>query len=170
MVGRSASLMFAAADVEKLNPLVLPVDRSKVLSSTGNTNGFNFSTSAAANINDADLPTILTHEFGHLQGLAHSANTLAVMYFSAGLGEARRALTDDDTLGICAIYPAINTPDTVCNPVPYGGLADVPGSSIVTGRGCAVSSGEESQPGTWLTIALALGVCRRVRRVRQGRM
>ncbi len=136
---------------------------------TGNTNGFVFSTTAQTDPNAADLPTILTHEFGHLQGLAHSADDTAVMYYSAGLGEARRALTADDRLAICSVYPAINTPDTVCNPVPYGGLADVPGGSIVTAaNGCAVRPGAGTAAGDSPALALALAFGVRSRRRRYG--
>jgi MYXO-CTERM domain-containing protein len=50
-----------------------------------------------------DLQAILTHEAGHFLGLAHSAETTAIMYAFYEPGAI--ALTADDTNGICAIYP-----------------------------------------------------------------
>lgn len=140
---------------------------------TGNTDGFTFSTTDMTDPMSADLPTILTHEFGHFQGLAHTANDMAVMWYEAGLGEARRTLTADDTAGICTIYPATATPDTRCNPVPYGGLAEQPGTDIVTGSGgCRTEPGTQRCTGatgtlavlTALTALTAVGRCRRRRR------
>lgn len=106
---------------------------------TNNTGGFQFSIARLTEMGSADLQTILTHELGHFHGLAHSANDRAVMWPEAGLGETRRDLTYDDTAGVCAIYPASQTPVGVrCNPVPYGGLATLPGGTKVTGGSCSV--------------------------------
>lgn len=52
-----------------------------------------------------DLPTILLHEAGHVLGLDHSDDRDAVMWFSAGDGERRRALSDDDRSAMCAVHP-----------------------------------------------------------------
>ncbi len=52
-----------------------------------------------------DLRTVATHEFGHTQGLAHSADRAAVMWYTAGQGERRRTPNADDVAGICAVYP-----------------------------------------------------------------
>ncbi len=62
----------------------------------------------------SDLQTILGHEFGHTLGLAHSPDRSAVMWYSAGRGEQRRALSSDDAAGVCAIYPPGRS--TVCVP------------------------------------------------------
>jgi acylphosphatase len=51
-----------------------------------------------------DLPTVALHELGHGLGLAHSAESSAVMY--AFYGGPRRELTDDDIQGIRSIYGA----------------------------------------------------------------
>lgn len=52
-----------------------------------------------------DLRTVATHEFGHTQGLAHSPDRNAVMWYTAGQGERRRTPNADDVAGICGIYP-----------------------------------------------------------------
>ncbi len=91
----------------------------------------------------ADLQTILTHELGHTQGLAHSAERRAVMWFSAGRGEQRRVPTADDAQGICAVYPPRDT--SACDSAARwrslqgGGLdcASRPGASGVGGA-CAL--------------------------------
>lgn len=53
-----------------------------------------------------DLRTVVVHELGHTQGLAHPADRNAVMWFTAGQGERRRTPNADDIAGVCAIYPA----------------------------------------------------------------
>lgn len=55
---------------------------------------------------EVDLTNTLTHEIGHLVGLAHAEQPEATMYDSAQLGEIRkRTLHRDDLDGLCAIYP-----------------------------------------------------------------
>jgi hypothetical protein len=49
-----------------------------------------------------DLASILTHEAGHFLGLAHSADTTAVMYAHYHAGST--SLMPDDITGICTIY------------------------------------------------------------------
>ena len=89
--------------------------------SDANPNGFHFETGMTDGLS-ADVATILTHEFGHFQGLAHSGESSAVMWWTADLGEERRDLTPDDTAGICATYPPSDPPtDRTCALTPYGG-------------------------------------------------
>ncbi|MBL8601504.1 MAG: matrixin family metalloprotease [Myxococcales bacterium] len=122
--------------------------------------GFRFSTEARPDPGAADLPTILTHEFGHFLGLSHSGNDRAVMWFEAGVGEARRDLTADDNAGVCTIYPQAVQPPGRCVGVPYGGLATLPGDMKVTGA-CNVSRrGTSATHLVWLS-ALAWAVSRR---------
>jgi hypothetical protein len=65
-----------------------------------------------------DLRNTLTHEVGHLVGLAHvartSANHSVTMYPDTGpLDVQKRDLSPDDVAGVCAIYPA-SEPSPTC--------------------------------------------------------
>ena len=82
---------------------ILDADTEMNLRSTTNPQGFLFASDGSTAA--ADLPTILTHELGHTQGLAHSSDRAAVMWYSAGRGEQRRVPTADDRAGLCAVYP-----------------------------------------------------------------
>ena len=127
---------------------ILDADTELNLRATGNPRGFIFATDGRTNA--ADLPTIVTHELGHTQGLAHSGERSAVMWYSAGRGELRRVPTDDDRAGLCAIYPT-RTPEA-CNP----------GTGLLTfggdGLSCAASPRTRPAPG-WLLLALAAVAC-----------
>lgn len=55
----------------------------------------------------ADLQNTLTHEAGHLLGIAHSELPDATMYGAAQLGEtSKRTLHADDIAALCDQYPA----------------------------------------------------------------
>ncbi len=51
----------------------------------------------------ADAPSVLLHELGHVAGLGHSLTRGAVMEPSMDVERQRRALTDDDRAGLCAL-------------------------------------------------------------------
>jgi hypothetical protein len=118
-----------------------------------NPDGYWFTT-GPANMASADLPTILTHEFGHFQGIAHSDDEGAVMWPAAGLGEQRRELHPDDAHAICDAYSPFDVPDRTCNPVPYGGFASNPVGGRVTGS-CAVGAPFGAGPAGLAVVALA---------------
>lgn len=69
-----------------------------------------------------DVENTLTHEVGHLLGLAHVVDPDATMFESAELGETRkRDLGADDLLGLCETYPTGRpTPTTLPMPEPRG--------------------------------------------------
>jgi hypothetical protein len=68
--------------------------------------GFDFTACDSCTIH-SDLQNTLTHELGHVLGLDHTPVEDATMFFSAPEGDtSKRTLADDDTQGICAIYPA----------------------------------------------------------------
>jgi hypothetical protein len=53
-----------------------------------------------------DLQSILTHEAGHMLGLAHSDVERSAMKATYDLGSIElRTITADDQAGVCAIYP-----------------------------------------------------------------
>jgi hypothetical protein len=53
-----------------------------------------------------DIQNIVTHEIGHILGLAHSKEKGSTMYESTSQGELdKRTLHADDELGVCTIYP-----------------------------------------------------------------
>jgi len=55
-------------------------------------------------LNSFDIATVLVHEFGHALGLGHSDDPDSVMWPFLSFDLARRTLSQDDILGIQAIY------------------------------------------------------------------
>jgi hypothetical protein len=101
-----------------------------------------------------DLQSILTHEFGHALGLAHTQTTHldATMFAGYQTGSvAMRTLDVDDVCGVCAIYPPSRA--ATCDPTPRRGFSPVceadrvmsvvavPGAAgeDVEGSGCALT-------------------------------
>lgn len=116
-----------------------------------------------------DLQAILTHEVGHFIGIAHSANSDAVMFASYSPGSiAQRKLTQDDIDAVCAIYEPNS--GTVCNVEPRGGFSascDPPEESTT----CAVAAPHTSTSSSSTTSSLAfmgLGILA-VTRIRRRR-
>lgn len=68
--------------------------------------------------NDVDLDSVLTHEAGHLLGLAHTKDQSATMFPAYHPGSTSlRNLGYDDVAGLCAIYPSTRTiSSTSCTP------------------------------------------------------
>lgn len=108
-----------------------------------------------------DVENTLTHELGHLLGLAHTDDVEATMYAQTDIGELdKRTLTEDDAAGLCFIYPS---------------GAYTPDAPFVSGRpltsSCAASAGRTSRWGGWPPLLLAAFSLRRRRRAarRAGR-
>lgn len=75
-----------------------------------------------------DVQTVVTHEIGHMLGLAHSERADSVMSAQYKQGTlAGRSLTDDDIAAVCAAYPPGRV--AVCDPTPRGGLDTCSGTS-----------------------------------------
>ena len=110
-----------------------------------------------------DVQDVVTHEAGHVLGLAHSPDPTATMFASAPLSEiSKRTLAPDDVSGICSIYPAGLPTNTgpqpgVCN---GSGQMALRASSTCeqpsTGCGCGTTGAE-----AWLGLALLVLLWRR---------
>lgn len=130
------------------------VDADTELNLRTDTNPAGFPFSVTGERTAADLQTIVTHEFGHTLGLAHSGHRDAIMWFSAGRGEQRRTPTADDVAGICTIYPA--TRNVAC--VPEIRFDRYYGDGV----SCAASRGAHATGLAWIALGVA---CARRRRV-----
>ncbi len=102
----------------------------------------------APNCVATDVQNTVTHELGHLLGLAHSTDPTAVMYASAPQGQtSKRTLAPDDILCIDTAYPA-GKPTDIC--------------VQCTGSGCCGGASGLAVP--WLPFAGALALAGRRRR------
>ncbi len=114
-----------------------------------------------------DLASILTHEAGHFLGLAHSAETSAVMY--AHYHPGQNVLTPDDVGGICSIYPPDLTRNTaggaigsvLCNATPPLGFLSTCGSldagAFITASGALPTGDAEDPPCTFNACTMGRG-------------
>ena len=112
-----------------------------------------------------DLQAALTHEVGHVLGLAHAQHPDAVMapsYSAASI--TQRTLSDDDQQGICAVYPdrqtratsAGVTASTPCDLSPGSAGGTTCGDPTIT-HGCA--AGATSATGPARDGAFVGGLC-----------
>jgi hypothetical protein len=123
-----------------------------------------------------DLDSLLTHEAGHLLGLAHTLVSTATMFpgYKAGTIDLR-TLAADDIAGICEIYPPTrHASSSSCEPRHgYSDLcgADQPMMAIAptaddssTSGGCAVSASPSHAPlhgSLVLSLTAVLGLVKR---------
>jgi hypothetical protein len=71
-------------------------------------NGYNFFWTTFDDGSKAatDIESTITHELGHVLGLAHSPEPEATMFANTSQGELKkRTLEQDDVAGVCFIYP-----------------------------------------------------------------
>jgi hypothetical protein len=92
-----------------------------------------------------DLQSIVTHEIGHMIGLAHSSDFSATMFAAYDPGTTElRTLAGDDVKAVCAAYPPGRAAS--CDPTPRGGLSlDCP--AVEASGGCASSASSPGVPG-----------------------
>jgi Matrixin len=81
-------------------------------------NSFNYRFSVGDPVTDNDLDSMLTHEAGHMLGLAHTLVKDATMFASYTPGTSSlRTLADDDVQAVCAAYAPDRVPSrTSCSP------------------------------------------------------
>lgn len=124
-----------------------------------NTEGYTFVTEPSADPSARDFDAVLTHELGHVMGLAHSDDHSAVMFANYDFVTARRDLRADDTLAICTVYPA-GTGAGTCDP----------GRNHPCGPGCrcaAIAAPMAAPHGlAWALLALIATRCARFRQRR----
>jgi hypothetical protein len=103
-----------------------------------------------------DLQNTVTHEIGHVLGLAHSKDPMATMFAQAPLGDTeKRTLGEDDTTAICAMYPAGKPPVTCFTPFKLTPVAR-------SGTGCAAAGSTSSG------LLAGAAACLRLLRRREG--
>lgn len=113
-----------------------------------------------------DLQAVLTHEVGHILGLAHAPQVDAVMSASYSPGSiAQRTLTADDQLAICKVYPDRQTrltstgltPSTPCDLSPGTGAPGTTCGDPVIAHGCSAGASGPSRDGAFVAGLGLLG-------------
>jgi hypothetical protein len=143
-------------------------------------NAFDYKFSVGDPVTDNDLDSMLTHEAGHILGLAHTLVTDATMFASYIPGtDTQRTLADDDVQAICVAYPADRMPSrTSCSP--RHGFSDACGAdqsansatdegtdqentttaSSVSSKSCTFTPRATAPGSFWLVVACGvLGTC-----------
>lgn len=95
-------------DMPAVTTVIYNTDTGAIVDADIDLNGQDFFWTTTSDTTKAatDIQNIMTHEIGHLLGLAHSDNKSAVMYDTTYQGEiSKRTLHADDELGVCTIYP-----------------------------------------------------------------
>jgi hypothetical protein len=121
----------------------------------------------------SDLQSILTHEVGHFFGLAHSLEETASMNKNYDRGDLSfRSLSQDDTNGICEIYPGTDEPIDECTgEEPRYGFSRYCGTDQLADAGCLCATpGSVGSPSSgsrhygWLAFGLGVAAFRARRR------
>lgn len=104
-----------------------------------------------------DLQSIVTHEIGHMIGLAHSSDFGATMFAAYDPGTTElRTLAPDDLKAVCAAYPPGRAAS--CDPTPRGGLSlDCPAAEAAGGCGACASTAGRGEAGYAALVAGAFG-------------
>ena len=124
--------------------LVFNADTGELWDSDLEINSFEYQFSVGDPVSQNDLDSMLTHEVGHMLGLAHTLVSDATMYAKYEPGsDTLRTLATDDASGICAVYPPDRVPSrTSCSP--RHGFSDL--CAAAQPENSATTEGTESDP------------------------
>jgi len=112
-----------------LTTVSFDVNTAEIFDADIEVNSFDRVLTTTQTTSDWDLLSVLTHEAGHVLGMAHSGavdsrGDRATMTATVEIGSTSfRSLTDDDVSGICAAYPPTDEPAESCNPIPRHGFS-----------------------------------------------
>ncbi len=146
-----------------LTTLTFKMDTGEILSADLELRSdVNWSFAPAPAADAYDLDAAVTHEVGHMLGLAHAAALNTVMeasYVPGSVGQ--RTLENDDMRGICAIYPdrqsrvagSGTVPSSVCDLSNAAPSTDCGDPSI--SHGCTVANAPSTTRTTFAQLALA---------------
>lgn len=182
LVGGNANVIFfhddewpyaGAGNTLALTTLTFNLDDASILDADLEVNGTVDLTTSDGSV-QFDLQSILTHEAGHMLGIAHSAQAQTTMYIQYGPGDTSlRTLHPDDAAAICASYPPADT--SSCDPTPRRGLATTcdapPSAEDEGGCSCRTPARSATSPVTAplvLAVALGLVTTRRRRATQRG--
>lgn len=118
----------------------------------------------------SDLQSILTHEFGHFFGLAHTLDETATMNADYDRGDKSfRTLAADDIEGICDIYPGVAEPINDCTgEEPRYGFSRHCGTTDEADAGLLCAAPGKPDRGSGWPLLAGLGVLALVARRRRG--
>ena len=122
-------------DALAITTIVYDKASGQILDADIDMNGVNFFWTVTNEAGEVvtDVENTMTHELGHLLGMAHSPETEATMYGSSDPGEtAKRSLAVDDVNAICTVYP-------YGLPTPRG--TEIIQGALTSGTSCAISQG-----------------------------
>lgn len=127
--------------------LLFNADTGELWDSDMEINSFEYQFSTGNPVTSNDLDSMLTHEIGHMLGLAHTLVKDATMYAQYQEGtDTLRTLSSDDLTGICAAYPPDRVPSrTSCSP--RHGFSDVCGAAQPENSGTNEGTDQEAAPG-----------------------
>ena len=150
------------ADTLALTTVTYDVDKGDIYDADIEVNSANnhFTMGDAPGPDDVDLLAVLTHEVGHLFGIAHTPELDTTMFPDYARGTINmRNLAPDDRAAICAVYPPDRTPEGECTGIPRHGFAPECGAEQ-TYVSCSAGRGEGT-PWGWVVGLAALGILRR---------